>query len=245
MNGEGGPTAAQPSRMWGGSSADPLLALISSLAGLPILGMIGVSTPRALDGLGWPAPEGFGAKLWTVVAALCAWLAFPALIKVWKLSRKTWARSVALRDLPGPDYGLLGILPIIRRRRDIHRLATEWAEKYGPIVRVRFLLFHVSPGCRSWLRIVGQGWQQAAVHRENLRLAPCCFAFCSSSSRTHHARSCTGFSRMTAPRHELQPSVHVHRHALHMLCISMHVAQWQRPQGSLEITSTSCLLCCC
>ena len=128
----------------GGSHDDPLFRLLTTVVGLPVLGMIGISAPRALDGLGWEAPDRFYLKFLALFAAAAAWLLFPLLAQVVKLARKTAIRSAALRDLSGPEYGWLGIFPIVRRRPDVHRLATEWAEKYGPIVRVRFLLFHVS-----------------------------------------------------------------------------------------------------
>ena len=35
-----------------------------------------------------------------------------------------WRRSRALKDLPGPSYGLFGILPEVRRG-DIHRRASN------------------------------------------------------------------------------------------------------------------------
>ncbi|KAK9827618.1 hypothetical protein WJX81_006830 [Elliptochloris bilobata] len=56
---------------------------------------------------------------------------------VWNCRR----RSLALKHLPGPTYGWLGIIDALRRRQ-IHRSATEWANVFGPIFRVRLLWFH-------------------------------------------------------------------------------------------------------
>eukprot|EP00884_Botryococcus_braunii_P006038 jgi/Botrbrau1/15435/Bobra.43_2s0060.1 len=52
-------------------------------------------------------------------------------------------RSKALKDLPGPSYGLIGILDVVAKQKDIHRVATEWVNTYGPILRVRIMQFHV------------------------------------------------------------------------------------------------------
>jgi hypothetical protein len=54
-----------------------------------------------------------------------------------------WRRSRALKDLPGPKYGLLGIISSVVNK-NIHRQATAWANQFGPLFRVRFLCYHVS-----------------------------------------------------------------------------------------------------
>ena len=56
-----------------------------------------------------------------------------------------WRRSRALRDVPGPEYHpLVGVMDLLSVR-DMHRVCTEYAEKYGPIFKMRLLTFHVSP----------------------------------------------------------------------------------------------------
>ncbi|CAL8472236.1 g11778 [Coccomyxa elongata] len=52
-----------------------------------------------------------------------------------------WRRSRALRHLPGPQYGLLGIVPQLVSRK-IHKQATTWANQFGPVYRVRFMCYH-------------------------------------------------------------------------------------------------------
>ncbi len=52
-------------------------------------------------------------------------------------------RSRALAHLPGPKYPwLMGDLKFLSRK-DPHRAATELAERYGPLVKVRVMMYHV------------------------------------------------------------------------------------------------------
>lgn len=52
-------------------------------------------------------------------------------------------RSRALAHLPGPKYPwLLGDMAFLARK-DLHRAATELAERYGPLVKIRVMCFHV------------------------------------------------------------------------------------------------------
>lgn len=127
----------------GGAAADPIIRLVATLIMLPLVGLVGVSTPRALDGLGFVATERLRALLWALTVAVSACLGASVVRKLSKLAWRIFSRSRALKHLPGPDYGWLGILPLLCKRRDLHRLVTAWAEAYGPIVRVRFLIFHV------------------------------------------------------------------------------------------------------
>ena len=53
-------------------------------------------------------------------------------------------RSEALKGLPSPKYGFLGITSAVSSRR-MHRIVTAWANQYGPIFKARFLAFHVRP----------------------------------------------------------------------------------------------------
>ena len=57
-----------------------------------------------------------------------------------------WRRSKALKQLPGPEYGIMGILPLLLKHRDVHRRLIGWADTYGPIYRVRVAMSHVSTG---------------------------------------------------------------------------------------------------
>ena len=50
---------------------------------------------------------------------------------------------MALKDLPGPKYSLLGCIDVLRRP-DPHRWLAEIVNKYGPIVKIRVTTFHVS-----------------------------------------------------------------------------------------------------
>lgn len=54
-----------------------------------------------------------------------------------------WRRSKALSQLPGPEYPfVLGVFDMVLRK-DVHRAATELAERYGPLVKLRLMSFHV------------------------------------------------------------------------------------------------------
>ncbi len=54
-----------------------------------------------------------------------------------------YRRSRALAHLPGPKYPwLMGDLKFLSRK-DPHRAATELAERYGPLVKVRVMMYHV------------------------------------------------------------------------------------------------------
>ncbi len=70
-------------------------------------------------------------------------------------------RSQALKHLPGPRHGPLGILSALRSRH-IHRSVTSWADQYGPIFKIRMLHFHV----RSTLLVCSQGLQ-TQLHSRN------------------------------------------------------------------------------
>ena len=55
-----------------------------------------------------------------------------------------YRRSRALKDVPGPEYPVLtGMLDLLSMR-DMHRVCTEYAERYGPIFKWRLFTFHVS-----------------------------------------------------------------------------------------------------
>ena len=50
----------------------------------------------------------------------------------------------AVQHLPGPDTpGFFGILSQLAKRRDAHRLLTEYAEEHGPLFRVRTAFMQV------------------------------------------------------------------------------------------------------
>ena len=56
---------------------------------------------------------------------------------------KVYRRSRALKDVPGPEYNsVLGLMHLLGKR-DMHRVCTEHAEKYGPIFKWRLFTFHV------------------------------------------------------------------------------------------------------
>ena len=59
---------------------------------------------------------------------LCAVCLFRPLRKLYKVVSSARRRSKMLQHLPGPSYGILGILPLLRQRHDVHRMVTEWAE---------------------------------------------------------------------------------------------------------------------
>ena len=56
---------------------------------------------------------------------------------------QVYRRSRALKDVPGPECNsVLGLLHLLGKR-DMHRVCTEHAEKYGPIFKWRLFTFHV------------------------------------------------------------------------------------------------------
>jgi hypothetical protein len=61
-------------------------------------------------------------------------------------TRTMWERSSAVKGLPGPEYGILGLVKALLSKQP-HRWTTIWADQYGPIVRLRVLCFHVSLDC--------------------------------------------------------------------------------------------------
>ena len=161
-----------------------------------VLGASGVLLPVLLSGYNsvLVLGEEYGGQHWDqlrillklAALALCALCLLQPLKKLYKVVRGARRRSQMLQHLPGPSYGLLGILPLIKQRHDVHRLVTEWAEvsqaaahamqkfystpmmvdlsycqdhdlhlkeslrkvvcmqEYGPIFRVRVVLFQVS-----------------------------------------------------------------------------------------------------
>ncbi|KAK9803216.1 hypothetical protein WJX73_004613 [Symbiochloris irregularis] len=124
----------------GRSHTDPFFTTaVAAVVGLPLVGFLGLSASHILEPA---ASRRLAPALWILLAAVFAWCSFPVITKLVKIARRVRARSQALQSLPGPEYGLLGVLNIINQRPDLHRLVTEWVEKFGPLVRVRFLLFH-------------------------------------------------------------------------------------------------------
>ena len=60
-----------------------------------------------------------------------------------RITFQTYRISQAVKDLPGPNYPwLLGYFDLLTRR-DVHRFATELAERFGPIFKFRIICFHV------------------------------------------------------------------------------------------------------
>ena len=51
--------------------------------------------------------------------------------------------SAAIEHLPGPKQSHLGVVELFARRPDLHRALTELADDYGPIFRMRALMFRV------------------------------------------------------------------------------------------------------
>lgn len=82
-----------------------------------------------------PAATGWQQGLWPCLL-LCALLVLgQPLRRLLKVVSGAGRRARMLKGLPGPTYGLLGILPLLQRRHDLYKLITEWAEEYGPIFR--------------------------------------------------------------------------------------------------------------
>ena len=124
-----------PGQRSGGSTLlrDPMTALGAAVVALPLLAGTTALWSAGSSSVPAPAPVSWAlCPLILVCAALC--LVQPVR-KLFKVARGAQRRARLLRDLPGPSFGLLGFLPILQRRHDIHRLVTEWAEQYGPIFR--------------------------------------------------------------------------------------------------------------
>lgn len=132
-------------RSGGGAFRDPVLGLAVSVVGLPTLVSLMHRVGTVTESLGWVVPGYVSSTLWIVFGTVCALMAAQPMRKIFQAGKGAYQRSQALKDLPGPSYGLLGILPLLRTRKDLHRQVTEWAEQYGPIYRVRVATFHVCP----------------------------------------------------------------------------------------------------
>ncbi|CAL5224619.1 g7335 [Coccomyxa viridis] len=66
---------------------------------------------------------------------------YPVLIGM-RFAYGMYRRSRALKDVPGPEYPVLtGMLDLLSMR-DMHRVCTEYAERYGPIFKWRLFTFH-------------------------------------------------------------------------------------------------------
>ena len=110
---------------------------------MAVLGAASVLLPALLSGYNGLLSilEDYGGqslgqlRLLLKLAALClvAACVCKPLTKLCKVVSGARRRSKMLRHLPGPSYGLLGILPLLRRRHDVHRMVTEWAEVRFPV----------------------------------------------------------------------------------------------------------------
>ena len=129
-------------RSGGGAFRDPIVGLAVPAVGLPLISLMH-TVGTASGSFSCFVPHGFFLALWVVLLAACVCAAIKPVLKISRVARAAFNRSQALKDLPGPEYGLLGILGLLRTRKDLHRQVTEWAEQYGPIYRVRVVIFHV------------------------------------------------------------------------------------------------------
>lgn len=123
---------------------DPVVGLALSLAGLPLLVALTWTARAVLSSFGLALPPTAVKLCVILLATACAWSAVAPVRKLSTAIRSAQHQSRALRLLPGPRYGILGILPLLRIRKDLHRQVTEWAEQYGPIFKIRCLNFNVS-----------------------------------------------------------------------------------------------------
>ena len=129
--------------------ADPLVVLVGLVVALTLLPTLLNAATAACRALG------LQTELPLLVLRLVAWgvlaaCGVPPVRQLLKTFAAVSRRSKALRDLPGPSYGILGILPLLWRQKDIHRQLTKWADEFGPIYRVRIAVFHVSGCCSIW-----------------------------------------------------------------------------------------------
>ncbi|KAK9801866.1 hypothetical protein WJX73_003752 [Symbiochloris irregularis] len=129
-------------RSGGGALRDPVVGLALALAGLPVLVASALFARAACSSIGLHLPPAAVTACVSSLALVCAWSAVGPVLKLTSAVRAAHQRSLALRGLPGPQYGLLGILPFLRARKDLHRQVTEWAEQYGPIFKVRCINYH-------------------------------------------------------------------------------------------------------
>ena len=129
----------------GGSTLlrDPVVALGTAVVALPLLAGTTAYLSASTTGQELlPATTGWQLGLWPCLL-LCALLVLgQPLRRLLKVVSGAGRRARMLQGLPGPSYGLLGILPLLQRRHDLHKLITEWAEEYGPV-------FRCAAGCAS------------------------------------------------------------------------------------------------
>lgn len=121
-----------------------MLGLALSAVGLPTMYSLMRTVDNASTNLGWSLPGQLFTIVWILLLGACCYVASKPALKLTRAVKGAFQQSQALKDLPGPSYGLLGILPLLRARRDFHRLLTEWANIYGPIYHFRVAMFHVS-----------------------------------------------------------------------------------------------------
>ena len=61
-----------------------------------------------------------------------------------------WRREHALAHLPGPDHrGLFGGMDFISTKA-VHRETAKLVKQYGPLFKLRILVFHVRRAARLW-----------------------------------------------------------------------------------------------
>ena len=126
---------------------DPLIVLVGVVVAFTLLpSLLNVAT-AACKALGLQTELPLLVLRLAALGVLAA-CSVPPVRQLLKTFAAVSRRSKALRDLPGPSYGILGILPLLWRKKDIHRQLTKWADEFGPIYRVRVAVFHVGP---QWL----------------------------------------------------------------------------------------------
>ena len=99
---------------------------------------------RALAHL--PGPNHHPAKYFSQPAAGQLSTQHAAGRSAWDL----WRRERALAHLPGPDHrGLFGGMAFINTKA-VHRETARLVNQYGPLFKLRILVFHVRRAARLW-----------------------------------------------------------------------------------------------
>ena len=117
-------TKQQPAVLKRRARADPLLSLALILAGLPAIWVIRVAAEfAAARQPTWAPALSLLPTICLLALGLCA---LPAAKQLWKTASAVRQRSQALRQLPGPSYGWLGVL-LELRNMNVHRCSYSFA----------------------------------------------------------------------------------------------------------------------
>ena len=139
---------------------DPMLPFLLAVPGLPALAALALAAPAVLSACGTPAPWALAAVRGSLACA-AVWL----LVGVARVQLVRRRACKAVQHLPGPHLpGFFGILGLLAKRRDAHRVLTELAEQHGPLFRLQSGFSQVPAAARVGLR-PRPAWRTADVWR--------------------------------------------------------------------------------